>query len=132
MLCGACRPCSQYTSHTLIDTGQQFGGEARSARARFSEMMIILLLRGSILISSLTGMSTTTIKVPRELRDRVQKHAARQGVTQATVLSEALDLLDRRAFFDRLRADVEAAPETLTEAQERDSWLGGALTGGHE
>lgn len=55
----------------------------------------------------------------------MQQHAARLGVTQAAVLSEALDLLDRRAFFDRLRADVEHAPETSAERYERDTHLAG-------
>lgn len=108
---------------SVVVKSQETGGPQVSFHAPFPMRL---------LQSILMGMTTTTIKVPRELRDRVQKHAAQQGVTQAVILSEALDLLDRRAFFVRLRMDVEQNPETPVEVQEREAWLGGALVGGDE
>ena len=77
-------------------------------------------------------MKSTTIKVSRELRDRVQKHAVHRQTTQAVVLSEALDLLERQAFFEQLQTDVVADPETPQDAVERDAWFGGPLAVGDE
>jgi len=67
-----------------------------------------------------------------ELRDRVQKHAVHRQTTQAVVLSQALDLLERQAFFEQLRIDVAVDPETPHDAVERDPWLGGPLAVGDE
>ncbi len=68
---------------------------------------------------------TTTIKVPPHLRDRVQRHARREHVSQADVLARALDALDRSEFFEQLRRQVAAEPETEQEQAERDQWLAG-------
>ncbi|MGH3504523.1 MAG: hypothetical protein ACRDQA_27030 [Nocardioidaceae bacterium] len=72
-------------------------------------------------------MTQTTIKVPTDLRERVQDHARRTHLSQAAVLEHALDLLDREAFFDRLRRDVVEHPESPVERSERDAWLAGPL-----
>lgn len=74
---------------------------------------------------------TTTIKVPVELRERVQAYAVQRAETQAAVLSHALDLLDREAFFERLAADIAREPEDAADAAEREAWLSGpTVTGG--
>lgn len=73
-------------------------------------------------------MTQTTIKVPPDVRDRVQRHARRRHVSQAAVLDRALNLLDREAFFDQLRSDVADRPETEADRAEREAWLAGPLT----
>lgn len=75
----------------------------------------------------LLSMTSTTIKVPVTLRDRVQRHAQREHVSQAHVLEHALDLLDREAFFSQLRRDVVDRPENPAERHEREDWLGGPV-----
>lgn len=72
-------------------------------------------------------MAQTTIKVPVDLRQRVQEHAHRAHLSQAAVLEHALDLLDREAFFDQLRRDLAEHPETSQEHDEREAWLAGSL-----
>ncbi len=68
---------------------------------------------------------TTTIKVPTRLRDRVQQHARRDQVSQAELLTRALDALDRDEFFTQLRHAAATQPETTDEQTERDQWLAG-------
>lgn len=75
---------------------------------------------------------TTTIKVPNDLRARVQQHAQARGQTQAAVVAHALDLLDRETFFAQLRDDIAAHPETTPDAAERDAWLAGPVVTGTE
>lgn len=73
-----------------------------------------------------TGMMTS-VKIPRELRERVQKYAVRDQTTQAAVISRALDLLDRQSFFEQLREDVNRRPEPAAEQREREEWLAGPV-----
>ncbi len=73
---------------------------------------------------------TTTIKVPVELRERVQAYAVARTETQAAVLSHALDLLDRETFFKRLAADIAREPEDAADAAEREAWLSGPAVAG--
>ncbi|MGH3630716.1 MAG: hypothetical protein ACRDRL_25150 [Sciscionella sp.] len=75
-------------------------------------------------------MTSTTIKVPPQLRERVQQHAQRGHVSQAAVLEHALDLLDREAFFAQLRRDVADRPEDSSERSERETWLAGPIVTG--
>lgn len=70
---------------------------------------------------------TTTMKVPTELRDRVQRHARREHVSQAAVIEHALDLLEREEFFTQLRQDVVDHPESRDERREREAWLAGPV-----
>ena len=77
-------------------------------------------------------MSITTIKVTTDLRERVRQHARRGGLSQADVLQRALDLLDRDVFFQQLRSDVAAHPESESERTESDAWLGGPLVSGEQ
>lgn len=54
----------------------------------------------------LIGMSDqmTTIKVPKSLRQRIAREAAREGSTAAALLSRLLDDHDRQARFEAVRA----------------------------
>lgn len=72
-------------------------------------------------------MTTTSIKVPTELRDRVQRHARSSRASQAAVLGRALDLLDRQEFFTELSRSVAERPEDAAQAAERDAWLAGPV-----
>ena len=57
----------------------------------------------------LVGMtSVTTIKVSRELRDRLAIRAAQQQTTLAGAIAQALDDSDERAFWDQVRHDHAA------------------------
>ena len=50
-------------------------------------------------------MSTfTTIKVPKELRDRIAALAAIEGTTLAGALTHALDRAEEQAFWRQVRA----------------------------
>lgn len=75
----------------------------------------------------LISMTSTTIKVPAELRERVQQHAKHDHVSQAAVIEHALDLLDQEAFFNQLRRDVAENPEDASERSARETWLGGPV-----
>jgi predicted transcriptional regulator len=73
----------------------------------------------------------TTVKVPVELRDRIAAGARNRRLSQAAVITLALDALDRREFwasvqqgYDRLRADGEAWADYT---RERDAWLAAPL-----
>lgn len=48
--------------------------------------------------------AATTIKVPRELRDRIAKHAKEAAEPAAAFLSELLDNYERTARFQAVRA----------------------------
>ena len=52
--------------------------------------------------------SVTTIKVSRELRDRLAIRAAQQQTTLAGAIVKALDDSDERAFWDQVRHDHAA------------------------
>lgn len=72
-------------------------------------------------------MTSTTIKVPPGLRERIQQHAQREHVSQAAVIEHALNLLDREAFFAQLRRDVVEHPEDADERSAREAWLAGPV-----
>lgn len=52
-------------------------------------------------------MSTTTIKVDPAVRDRLASLARERGTTMGSLLAEAIDTLERQAFFARARAQLE-------------------------
>jgi predicted transcriptional regulator len=60
----------------------------------------------------------TTIKVPRELRDRLAAQAEDQGVTMASVIARALDELEEQTFW----LAVHRAHAGLTTA-DREAYL---------
>jgi hypothetical protein len=49
---------------------------------------------------------TTTIKVNRQLRNRLARLASEQQTTMAGVLERVIDRLEREAFFARIDADL--------------------------
>lgn len=52
-------------------------------------------------------MTSTTIKVPRSLRDRLAERARQQGTTLAGAIEDALDASDEQRFWDAVRAEHE-------------------------
>jgi hypothetical protein len=69
----------------------------------------------------MTGL--TTIKVPRELRDRLAAQAEDRGITMASVISQALDELEEQTFW----LAVHSAHSSLTKA-DREAYLREPLT----
>jgi hypothetical protein len=67
---------------------------------------------------------STTIKVPRELRDRIAERAQAEHVTLAKAISLALDLADEQKFWSAVTAGNAALTDT-ERAQRRDD---GTLT----
>ena len=65
----------------------------------------------------------TTIKVPRELRDRLAAQAEDRGVTMAAVISQALDELEEQTFW----LAIHSAHSRLTKA-DREAYLREPLT----
>lgn len=53
-------------------------------------------------------VTTTTIKVPAELRDRLHGLARRDHTTLAAVVTNLLDAVEERAFWDAVRTAHEA------------------------
>jgi len=63
----------------------------------------------------------TTIKVPTELRDRLARHAAREGHTAASLIATLLDDLDRHRRFAAVRdAYAQADGAYRSEVDEWD------------
>ena len=58
---------------------------------------------------------TTTIKVPRELRDRLSALARSQHTTLAGAITHILDEADEQAFWAAIRAD-----HALLTAEQRE------------
>lgn len=71
---------------------------------------------------TLFGMtSTTTIKVPRTLRDRLAVRAREGHTTLAGALERALDESEEREFWEAVRASNAAAPgDRLASVALRD------------
>lgn len=75
-------------------------------------------------------MSSTTIKVPKELRDRLATLAGQQHTTLAGVVENALDAVEESAFWSGVAAAMGGRPFTeatgdasLTEGLDPDeSW----------
>jgi predicted transcriptional regulator len=78
-------------------------------------------------------MATTTIRVSRELHDRLAKRAAEQGTTLAGSIEHALDAEERAAFWAKveatmgtvesraaIRVDSEALSGTLKDGLDPD------------
>lgn len=67
--------------------------------------------------------SLTTIKVPREVRDRLASHARREHVTLATALVRALDRSEELDFWESVRAhhlSQAGSHDQLADAALRD------------
>jgi hypothetical protein len=61
--------------------------------------------------------SPTTIKVPRELRDRLATKAHHQGRTMSELIADLLDAAEEQAFWEAVRRDHEQL--SATERAER-------------
>lgn len=70
-------------------------------------------------------MATTTIRVPRELHERLARRAASEGTTLAGAIQHALDVEERADFWERAQATM-GTPELLADARD----LAGSLTDG--
>lgn len=62
---------------------------------------------------------TTTIRVPRDLRERIAEQARQRQMSQAQVIRAALDDADRAAFWAEVR-------RSMTTAEARDDLIGEA------
>lgn len=62
----------------------------------------------------------TTIKVPKRLRERVSRDAARNGLTAAGFLSNLLDEHERQERFEAVR--LAYATEDATYVDETAAW----------
>lgn len=56
-----------------------------------------------VLIGIPVRMTTTTIKVPVELRDRLAEVARRKNITMAAAIAQALDAAEEQRFWDAVR-----------------------------
>ena len=74
----------------------------------------------------LCNMKSTTIKVPVQFRERVAQVARERGLTQASVLEQALEQLLWKFRMDQVRdAMAHASPEDVaTYESEFESWTG--------
>lgn len=74
-------------------------------------------------------MSTTTIKVPVELRDRLADLAKREGTTLAGAIERSLEKADAAAFWADVRATMGGADAQVAAALEAEQFSG-ALSDG--
>ena len=63
----------------------------------------------------------TTIKVPKRLRDRISRDAAREGLTAAGFLGALIAAHERAARFDAVRGAYAADPDVEYVA-ETEQW----------
>lgn len=63
-------------------------------------------------------MTTTTIKVPQELRDRLAERARLERTTLAGAIAHSLDVADAAAFWEDVRATMGSAEAQATLAQD--------------
>lgn len=67
----------------------------------------------------------TTIKVPRELRDRLAQRASRSRTTLAEAISAALDESEEREFWAQVRQANASIPEQVrAEHRAADAAVG--------
>lgn len=77
----------------------------------------------------LDGMpDTTTIKVPRALRERISQDASRRGITAASLISELLDGYEREQRFHAV-GEAYAASAADGQLEETAEWDGAADDG---
>jgi predicted transcriptional regulator len=74
-------------------------------------------------------MSTTTIKVPVELRDRLAERARREHATLSTVITHALDLADAAAFWENVRSTMGTGEAQTAIAREAEAVAGSLADG---
>lgn len=72
--------------------------------------------------------TTTTIKVPKTLRERISREAAREGCTAASLLAALMDEHDRQRRFTAVRAAYDERDASYdTETAHWDGLAGDAL-----
>jgi len=68
------------------------------------------------------GMAMTTIKIPVELRDRINEDARAQGVSAAGLIEQLMDAHDRNRRMQSFGRAVRSADEDYwNEAREWDA-----------
>ncbi|MFT3716597.1 MAG: hypothetical protein QM774_11835 [Gordonia sp. (in: high G+C Gram-positive bacteria)] len=67
---------------------------------------------------------TTTIKVSDQVRDRLKKQASADGRTLGEQIEYLLELGDRSARFETLRAEIKATPadQLASYHEELNEW----------
>jgi hypothetical protein len=73
-------------------------------------------------------MTSTTIKVPAELRDRLAEVAKREHTTLAGAIARSLDRAETAAFWDDVRASMSGGAGRDTAADSEQ--FAGSLTDG--
>lgn len=68
-------------------------------------------------------MPATTIKVPAELRDRINRDARARGVSAAALLADLLESHERAERFRAIREAYAQLPQTDDYAAETQSWV---------
>lgn len=82
------------------------------------------------MVGMLRGMTTaaTTIKVPKDLRERIARDAAAQGLTAAALLTRLLDERDRTGRLAAVRAAyAQGDPSYAAETERWDALAGDGL-----
>ncbi|SDS53438.1 hypothetical protein [Agrococcus carbonis] len=75
-------------------------------------------------------MSLATITLSAATRDRLKVHAARRGESLGAQIERLLDLADREARFEALRAAIAATPPVALAEYDREAseWLDADLS----
>jgi predicted transcriptional regulator len=68
-------------------------------------------------------MTMTTIKVPKELRDRLAAQAKREHITLAAAIARALDEAEERQFWDAVREENGLLTDEERAQYRHDSTL---------
>ncbi|MCZ2403890.1 hypothetical protein IV498_12035 [Paenarthrobacter sp. Z7-10] len=69
----------------------------------------------------MTAGDTTTIKVPKTLRDRIATRAQREHSTLAAVIDDALNAADERTFWKAVQRENASLPVGQREADIQSS-----------
>lgn len=76
------------------------------------------------------GMTLTTIKVRRDIRDRLKEQATAKHRTLGEHLDYLVSLADKQQRFERLKAEIIAtSPEDLASYHEETEWWESAQHG---
>jgi len=74
---------------------------------------------------------TTTLRVPRELRDEIARIAQQRGTTMLEVVADAVHRLDRDEWWDSVHDALDGlTPSALAAYQLESDQLGIAATDG--
>jgi hypothetical protein len=74
------------------------------------------------MLTGMPGEPMTTIKVPKQLRERLSREAAREGVTAANFVARLVDDHERQSRFEEVRRAYESDDDSYAaETAEWDS-----------